>query len=52
MWQSRVEIKGYSIVYIDCIAAFKVPYCRTSVKGGAHMRFVDSLNIHAFMKHI
>ena len=25
-WQSRVEIKGYSIAYFDCIAVFEVPY--------------------------
>ena len=27
MWQSRVEIEGYSVVYFDCIAAFEVPFC-------------------------
>ena len=26
MWQSRVEIEGYSIAYFDCIVAFEVPY--------------------------
>ena len=26
MWQSRVEIEGYSIAYFDHIAAFKAPY--------------------------
>ena len=26
MWQSRVEIKGYSIVYFDHITAFEVPH--------------------------
>ena len=25
-WQSRVEIKDYSIMYFDCITVFKVPY--------------------------
>ena len=39
-------------MYFDRIAAFKVPYCRTFVKGRAHMRFVDSLDIHAFTKHV
>ena len=52
MWQSHVEIGGYSIVYFDRIAAFEVPYCWTSVKGGAHMRFVDSLDIHASTRHV
>ena len=27
MWQSRVEIEGYSVVYFDYIAAFEVLYC-------------------------
>ena len=26
MWQSRVEIEGYSVAYFDRIAAFKAPY--------------------------
>ena len=26
MWQSRVEIEGYSVAYFDCIAAFEAPY--------------------------
>ena len=26
VWQSRVEIEGYSIVYFDHIAAFEAPY--------------------------
>ena len=42
LWQSRVEIEGYSIAYFDRIAASKAPYRCTSVKGEAHMRFVDS----------
>ena len=40
MWPSCVEIEGYSVAYLNYIAAFKVPYCWTSVKGGAHMRFI------------
>ena len=47
MWQSRVEIKDYSVVYFDRIAVFEMLYCRTSVKGGAHTRFVDILDVHA-----
>ena len=42
MWQSCVEIKGYSVVYFDRIAAFEAPYRWTSVKGGAHTYFVDA----------
>ena len=41
MWQSRVEIEGYSITYFNRIAAFKAPYRWTSVKGGAHTCSVD-----------
>ena len=52
MWQSRVEIEGYSIAYFNRIAAFKAPYHWTSVKGVTHMRFVDSLVIHASTKRI
>ena len=52
MWQSRVEIKGYSVAYFDRIAAFKAPYRSTSVKGGAHMRSVDLLVIHASTKRV
>ena len=42
MWQSRVEVEDYSVMYFDCIAAFKAPYCWTSVKGRAHTCFVDA----------
>ena len=26
LWQSRVEIEGYSVAYFDRIAAFEAPY--------------------------
>ena len=52
MWQSRVEIEGYSIAYFDCIATFEAPHRWTSVKGDAHMRFVDLLDIHGSTKCI
>ena len=26
LWQSHVEIEGYSVAYFDRIVAFKVPY--------------------------
>ena len=26
MWQSRVEIEGYSVAYFDRIPVFEVPY--------------------------
>ena len=41
MWQSRVEIEGYSVAYFDRIVAFEAPYRWTSVKGGAYMHFVN-----------
>ena len=42
MWQSRVEIEDYSVAYFDRITVFEAPYRWTSVKGGAHTRFVDA----------
>ena len=47
-----VEIEDYSVAYFDRIAAFKVPYRWTSIKGRAHTRFVDSLHIRASTKHV
>ena len=44
-------IKGYFIAYVDRITVDEAPY-RWTVKGGAHMHFVDSLDIHASTKHI
>ena len=41
MWQSRVEIEHYSVAYFDRITAFEVLYRSTSIKGGAHTRYVD-----------
>ena len=35
MWQSHVEIEGFSVVYFDSIAVFEAPYRWTSTKGGA-----------------
>ena len=42
VWQSRVEIEGYSVAYFDRIAVFEVLYFWTSVKGGAHTCFIDA----------
>ena len=36
VWQSRVEIEHYSVVYFTRITAFEPMYCRTSIKGRAH----------------
>ena len=52
VWQSCVEIEGYSVAYFNRIATFEAPYRWTSVKGGAHMRYVDSLDIHTPTKRI
>ena len=52
MWQSCVEIEGYSVAYFDCITAFEAPYRWTSIKGVAHMRFIDSLDIHVSTKYV
>ena len=42
MWQSRVEIEGYSVAYFDRITVFEALYRWTFIKGGAHMCFVDA----------
>ena len=52
VWQSHVEIEGYSITYFNRIAAFEVSYHRTSVKGRAYTHFVDSSDIHATTLHV
>ena len=52
MWQFRVEIEDYFVMYFACIAAFKVPYHCNFIKSEAHMQLVDLLDIHASMKHV
>ena len=42
----------YFVVYFEHIAAFETLYHWTSVKGGAHTRFIDLLDIHASTKLI
>ena len=52
MWQSRVEIEDYSVAYFHRIAVFEMLYRSTSIKGRAHMCFIDLLYIYAFTKCI
>ena len=52
VWQSRVENEHYSVAYFDRIRVFKAPYLRTSVKGGAHMRYVVASICEASTQHI
>ena len=52
MWQSPVEIKGYSVAYFDRITVFEVPFRWTSIKGGAHMCFEDAWTSNESMKSI
>ena len=52
MWQSCVEIEGYSIAYFDHITVFEALYRWTSVKGGAHMCFVNAWIPNESMKCI
>ena len=47
LWQSQVEIEHYSVAYFNRVTMFKVLLCTTSVKGGAHMRYIDLSAIHA-----
>ena len=41
MWQSHVEVEGYSAMCFDRFTMFEVAYRWTSTKGGAHMYFVS-----------
>ena len=52
MGQFCIEITDYICCVFDHIVAFKALYCWTSVKGGVHTCFVDSLAIHTSMKHV
>ena len=48
MWQSWVEIEHYSVAYFNCITAFEVLQCRSSIKVGANMCCVNASSIHEF----
>ena len=52
MWQSRLEIEHYSVVYFNSIAAFEALQRRTSVKGGAHARCVNVVSIDEFTQRV
>ena len=52
MWQSRVEIEHYFVPYFNCITVFKALYHKTSVKGGAHMRWVNSWILTTFTQRV
>ena len=41
LWESRVEIESYSVMYFDRIAPSEAPYRWTSGKGRAHMHFIE-----------
>ena len=45
VWQSHVGIKDNSVTYFNCIAAIKVLYCWTSIKGGFH-RCVNTIWVY------
>ena len=49
MWESRVEIKHYSVAYFDHVTVLQVLKCRTLVKGGAHMCCVNVVSIYEFI---
>ena len=43
MWPSCVETEDYFVMYyFEHIAALKMPYHWTFVKGGVYMRFTDA----------
>ena len=45
--KSRVEIEHYSVAYFDCFTVFKALLRSTSIKGRAHMCYVDLSGIDA-----
>ena len=51
MWQPRVKIEHYSVVYVDRITVFKALLHRTSIEGGAHMQWVNLAHLHSTYKH-
>ena len=52
LWQSQVEIEHYFVAYFARIAAFEVLLRGTSVKGGAHMCWVNSSTLAMFIQHV
>ena len=47
-----VEIKYYSVAFFNHVTAFKVPFLRTFVKGGAQTRCVIASIVAAFTQHV
>ena len=52
MWQSRVEIEHYSVVYFNHITVFEVLWRGTSVRGGAHTRCINVVSIREFTHRV
>ena len=55
IWQSRIEIKNYSVACFIHISAFEALYRRTSVKSGADMHCINNKPMntwHVFTVHI
>ena len=48
VWQSRVEIKHYSVAYFDHVTILQVLKHRTLVKGKARMWCVNVVSIYEF----
>ena len=51
-WQSRVEIKHYSVAYFDHVTALQVLKRRTLVKGGACKCCVNMVSIYEFTHYV
>ena len=45
VWQSRVEIKHYSVVQFDCVTVFEALWRKTSVKG----MVIHAAKMHEYM---
>ena len=52
VWQSRVEIKHYSIAYFDHVTALQVLKHRSSVKGGVCTCCVNVVSIIEFTHYV
>ena len=52
VWQARVVIDYYSVVYFTCVTVFKVLYLWTSDKGGVHTRCRAASIAATFTQHV
>ena len=49
---SEIQLDGYSVAYFNCITTPEAPYCGTVIKGAAHMRFINIVDIYTSTKPV